>query len=98
MSSEIKSQTPLLKSSPELAPGFLLKFWNGWKRVGLFIGKVNLYILTFVVYWSIFALTSIIAKILRRDFLNIRKTKGMETYWVKIPEIEATMENSKRQF
>ena len=72
--------------------------WDRWKRAGLFIGKANLYILTFVVYWTVFAITSIIAKVARKDFLKIRVKEGENSYWAPLAENETSMEKHQRQF
>ena len=85
------------KSEPA-KQSLLRRFWEGWKRAGLFIGKVNLYVLTFIVFWTVFAVTSIIAALLRRDFLNIRPVKGVSSHWIPLPETEATIESHQRQF
>jgi len=76
----------------------LKKMWEGWKRVGLFIGKVNLYILTFIAYWTVFSITAIISRILRRDFLKIRLKAGESSYWAPLPESDFSIEKHQRQF
>ena len=79
-------------------PSMLKRIWEGWKKIGLFIGKVNLYILTFIIYWTIFSLTAIITQILRRDFLNIRPKKEAGSHWAPLPESDPSIEKHQRQF
>lgn len=74
------------------------RIWEAWKRAGLFIGKVNLYILTFIVYWTVFAITSIVSKVLRKDFLAIRIKKGEKSFWARLHETPNTIEGHQRQF
>ena len=96
---EPTSNTVKAKDSSSPKPSFLKRLWEGWKRIGLFIGKVNLYVLTFIVYWTVFLVTALIAKMLRRDFLSIRMGKDQEnTFWKPLPEADTSIEKHQRQF
>lgn len=74
------------------------RIWEGWKRVGLFIGKVNLHVLTFLVYSTVFGFTAIMTIILRRDFLLLRKKKDEKSFWTSLPEPDPSIEKHQRQF
>lgn len=76
--------------------GLLKRIWESWKRLGMGLGKVNLYIVLFIIYWTVFAITAIIAKILGRDWLELKaKTKN---YWHEHPEPANVKDEHYRQF
>ena len=82
------------KQKPPLAG----RLWEAWKRFGMAVAKVNLYVLTFVIYWTVFAVTAVTATVLRRDWLEI-KNHGKEL-WHPLPQHEETTDISRhcRQF
>lgn len=72
--------------------------WDGWKKVGLFLGKVNLYIVTFIIYWTVFAITALILKLMRKDFLAVKWTEKEKSYWVPLPPNDKAIERHYKQF
>jgi len=100
MKTETWAELPIFRSEKQKPAGtsFWKRVWEGWKKVGLFIGKVNLYVLTFVIFWTVFGVTALIAKLLRRDFLMIRSKKGQSGYWVELPSEELSEEEYYHQF
>ena len=74
------------------------RLWEGWKRFGMAVAKVNLYVLTFVIYWTVFAVTAVTSKVLRRDWLEIKNNGG--ELWRPLPQSkqDADLNRHYRQF
>jgi len=77
-------------------PGLGKRIAEGWKKFGMAIAKVNLYALVFLIYWTVFAVTAVIAKVLGRDWLEI-KSAGKEL-WHPLTEQPKSDESHYRQF
>ena len=72
------------------------RLWEAWKRFGMAVAKVNLYVLVFVIFWTIFAVTAVIVKLLRRDWLQIKHPE--REFWHPIPHEQPDMNKCYRQF
>ena len=74
--------------------GALKRGWIGfWTRVAW----VQAIIILVVVYAVPLGLTSLIAFLLRRDFLR-RRVRGATTYWIDRPPPDRSIERAQRQF
>lgn len=88
-----------MKISKKKEKKLFLKFlWDAWKRAGIFLAKVNLYIVTFLIYWSVFAVTALIIKLMRKDFLAIGQQAKEESYWTPLPSPDNSLERYYKQF
>jgi len=80
------------------AKEFLEGFVQGFKKFGLKFSNFVNYILLSIVYFFGIGLTSIVAKLLGKNFLDLKPKSRGESYWV-IREIkEQTLEDHYRQF
>jgi len=73
-----------------------VRLWEGWKRLGMAAAKANLYVLLFIIYWTVFAVTAVVAKILGRDWLGIRFDP--RKIWRAVPPPPDDIEEFHRQF
>ena len=70
-----------------------LRIW--WKGVTKKIAHGQTVVILFLVYYTGIALTAIFARLMRRDFLRIRKPSPA---WLPRKEKKDTLETLKRQF
>lgn len=77
---------------------FFKSLWDWWKNTARFFGKVNLYIATFIIYWTVFAITALILKLIRKDFLAVRGREKEESYWVPLHPHDKGIERHYKQF
>ena len=90
-------ELPLFRNGAKRKKSALaMRLWEGWKRFGMAVAKVNLYVLVFIIYCSMFAVTAIIVKVLQRDWLQIRHSD--REFWCAIPPKQPGMDQFYRQF
>jgi len=77
-------------------PGLGKRVIEAWKRFGMAIAKVNLYVLVFIIYWTVFAVTALIAKLLGRDWLEVKSRR--KELWHPLPQPPESDEGYYRQF
>lgn len=77
---------------------FLVSLRERFLRFSCFVNKITNCILLSVVYFFGVGLTSIIAKIFRKDFLKIKKSKNTKTYWISLDLKKKPIEEYYRQF
>lgn len=76
---------------------FFKGFRKGFKSFALKVTDVVNFILAFIVYFIGIGITSIIAKIFRKHFLDL-KFKDREIYWVKGRPASKDIEDYYKQF
>ena len=74
-----------------LIPDILKWFYIIWVKIGNVIGKINSYIIMFLLFFLIFTPVAIIFKIFGRDPLKRKIRKNKETYWEERKEQPGTM-------
>ncbi len=77
--------------------GLLRKLWNGWKSFALWLGHAQTVLLLSICYYLTIGPTSVVARILRQDFLRLRRP-NTPSYWADMPHTTTTMEQARRQF
>lgn len=75
---------------------FLIGVKNGFQEFGNMITNIINFILLFVVYVVAIGLTAIVAKIARKKFLNLKKSK--KSYWIHKKIGKRPIEEYYRQF
>lgn len=53
-----------------------------WTGIGIILGKIVTPIIMGILYFSVFFLMSIIAKLLKKDFLRLKPEPNVKTYWI----------------
>ncbi len=81
----------------EVKNSFAKGFLEGFKNFGLYFANVVNFILMFIVYFTAVALTSIAAKLKRKEFLDLGKG-DKETFWIKREPETKSIEKLKRSF
>ena len=67
---------------------------KGWFRFGIFLGNFIAPIVMGIVFFLVVTLTGILAKLFKKDLINLKKNND-KTYWVEKKE---TISNMKNQF
>ena len=67
---------------------------KGWFRFGIFLGNFIAPIVMGIVFFLVVTPTGILAKLFRKDLINLKKNND-KTYWVEKKE---TISNMKNQF
>lgn len=73
----------------------LNSIWNGWKKFGRLLGRVNTEIILFIFYFLIFTPVGLISMIFRHDPLNLRLKK--KSNWNDVTIGPFDIEKAKRQ-
>ncbi len=76
---------------------FFIGLKEGFKQFGNFITNITNFILLFFVYFIGVGLTSIVAKISKKHFLDLKK-ENKESYWKELNLTTQPKENYYRQF
>ncbi len=69
--------------------------WNGWKKFGRILGRVNTEIILFIFYFLIFTPVGLISKLFRHDPLKLHLKK--QTNWNDAKIGQFDIERAKRQ-
>lgn len=75
-----------------------MSFKKGFLSLNRFITKITNCILLSIVYFFGIGFTSIIAKIFKKHFLKLKKSKDTKTYWVNLDLKKKSIEEYYRQF
>lgn len=59
-----------------------IKFYQIWIKFGDLMGKINGFIISFILFYGIFVPTAIILKILRKDLLSKKLNPAVKSYFV----------------
>jgi hypothetical protein len=76
---------------------FLLKIWEGWKKVAHAIGIFQTKLILSILYFIVIAIAAIIARLLLQDLLD-RRFKRKRPLWKKREDMGPSLEMAKRQF
>jgi len=76
---------------------FFKGFLKGFRKFGHTLATGVNFILLFLVYFTALALTSLVAKLFGKHFLNLKK-KNLESYWEDFNLGKEPIENYYRQF
>jgi hypothetical protein len=75
---------------------FLKGFLNGFKSFGYVVSSITNFVLLFIVYFTTLGLTSLIAKLFGKHFLDLNSER--KSYWIKRKKIKKSLEELKRMF
>lgn len=76
---------------------FFKGFYTGMKNFGAGVTNITNFILLLPVYFVGAGLTSIVAKIVGKHFLNLKKT-NKKTYWVKKENKKINLDDYYKQY
>ena len=74
--------------SPILKPFNLI-----WFKFGFFLGKFIAPIIMVIVYFTVVFPTSLLVKLFKKNYLNIKYEKNIISYWIKIIDKNTTMKD-----
>jgi hypothetical protein len=69
-----------------------------WTRLGLLLGAIVAPIIMAVVYFAVFTPMGLIARLLGKDFLRLRRDPAAATYWLPRQDQQPTPERLRDQF
>jgi len=69
-----------------------------WTRLGLLLGAIVAPIVMGVVYFAVFTPMGLIARLLGKDFLRLRRDPAAATYWLPRQDQQPTPERLRDQF
>ena len=64
-----------------------------WFKLGLFLGKFIAPIVMGIVYFIVVFPTSLLLKIFKKNYLNIKYEKNINSYWINVKSKNTTMKN-----
>ncbi len=62
---------------------FFKRVWQKWLRVGKIIGHYNTKLLLGLMFYTVFTVYGLVAKLLRKDFLDLKMREGAVSYWTE---------------
>lgn len=62
--------------------------WQKWKKLWEIISYIITKILLGIMYYTVFALYRLIAKLLRKDFLDVKLGEDVKSYWKEREKVE----------
>jgi len=80
------------------APRFLRPVYGFWMKVARFILWINTVVLLSMVFFLVFATLALVFKLLKRDLLDERIDRDVESYWIRRPSPIISKERFKRLF
>jgi hypothetical protein len=69
-----------------------------WTRLGLLLGAIVAPIVMGIVYFAVFTPMGLIARLIGKDFLRLRRDPAAPTYWLPRQDQEPTPERLRDQF
>ena len=69
-----------------------------WTRLGLLLGAIVAPIVMGIVYFAVFTPMGLIARLLGKDFLRLRRDPSAPTYWLPRQDQQPTPERLRDQF
>ncbi len=64
-----------------------------WFKLGLFLGKFIAPIVMGIVYFIVVFPTSLLLKLFKKNYLNIKYEKNINSYWINVKSKNTTMKN-----
>nr|QNO51689.1 hypothetical protein GMKFMAKO_00005 [Methanosarcinales archaeon ANME-1 ERB6] len=62
--------------------------WQKWKKLGEIISYIITKILLGIMYYTVFSLYRLIAKLLKKDFLDVKMGGDVKSYWKEREKVE----------
>jgi len=69
-----------------------------WTRLGLLLGAVVAPVVMGIIYFAVFTPMGLIARLLGKDFLRLRRDPAAPTYWLPRQDQQPTPERLRDQF
>ncbi len=69
------------------------KIYQNWVKFGNVLGKVNGFLISFILFYGVFVPTGVILKVLRKDLLNKKLDKAANSYFIDRKEQPGDMKN-----
>ncbi len=69
-----------------------------WTRLGLLLGAIVAPIVMGIIYFAVFTPMGLIARLLGKDFLRLRRDPAAPTYWLPRQDQQPTPESLRDQF
>ncbi len=60
---------------------FFKGIWQKWMKLGKIIGYYNTKLLLGIMFYTVFTIYGLVAKLLRKDLLGLKTRKDVESYW-----------------
>lgn len=76
---------------------FFKKIWRKWKIIAEKIAVFQTKVILFIIYFTVFMISSLISFILRKDLLDKRKS-GLQSFWKDKEFMTEKLDDAKRQF
>lgn len=70
-----------------------IKFYQTWIKFGNLMGKINGFIISFILFYGIFVPTAIILKILKKDLLSKKLNPAAQSYFINRDTQPGDMKN-----
>ncbi len=62
--------------------------WQKWKKLWEIISYIITKMLLGIMYYTVFALYRLIAKLMKKDFLDVKMGKDVKSYWKEKENVE----------
>ena len=72
--------------------------WQKWMKIGEFIGYYITKLLLGLMYYTVFTVYRLIARLLRKDLLDLKMGDDIETYWKEKEDIAVKKEDYFKQY
>ena len=72
--------------------------WQKWMKIGKFVGYYNTKLLLGLMYYTVFTLYRLIARLLRKDFLDLKMKGDRDSYWKEKENIAVKKEDYFKQY
>lgn len=80
------------------APHTLRPFFKFWMGVAFCLGWLNTRIILIVIYYLVLTPIGLLAKMLKKDFLNLRLEKEAQSYWIRKEQFIRSNEGYEKIF
>ncbi|MES2961551.1 MAG: SxtJ family membrane protein [Pseudomonadota bacterium] len=58
------------------------KIYENWIKIGDFLGKINGFLISFILFYGIFTPTAVILRLLKKDLLHKKLNSSKNTYFI----------------
>lgn len=72
--------------------------WQKWMKIGEFIGYYITKLLLSLMYYTVFTVYRLIARLLRKDLLDLKMKGDIDTYWKEKEDIAVEKEDYFKQY
>lgn len=69
------------------------KIYQSWIKIGDFLGKINGFLISAILFYGIFTPVAIILRLLKKDLLNKKLSPAANSYFVDRKEQPSNMKN-----